>query len=112
MFSTGQFRGLCYETTPGVQVRHVHQHGYCPREYRSHGFVFYVHKYFWLIHSTGWFGGTNIVQPKRTPSTPAAQTGYDANAVMYYHFGDSGYLCGTNGSDDGAAILVQRGNEP
>jgi hypothetical protein len=42
----------------------------------------------------------------------SAQTGYDTNAVVYYHFGHAGWLCGTNGSPATAAILVQRGNQP
>jgi hypothetical protein len=42
----------------------------------------------------------------------SAQTGYDTDAVMDYHFGHAGYLCGTNGSEATAAILVQRGNKP
>jgi hypothetical protein len=40
----------------------------------------------------------------------SAQTGYDVNAVMYFHFGQAGFLCGTNGGNATAAILVQRGN--
>jgi hypothetical protein len=121
-------------------------------------FVHLVHKCFWLVRSTGWFGGTSIVQPRQAPRTPAptcasylkgskfhsdfgtavqwssgfslgaalgikgvnlkasfngsAQTGYDANAVMDFQFGHAGFLCGTNGSNSKAAILVQRGNKP
>lgn len=118
-----------------------------------------MHKCFWMIHSTGWFGGTNIVQPKHAPSTPrrfcapylkgsdfhgdfgtavawsggfdlgaalgvkdvnlkvdfngSAQTGYDKNAVMDYFFPrHGGFLCGTNGPNSTAAILVQRGDKP
>jgi hypothetical protein len=43
----------------------------------------------------------------------SAQTGYDTNAVMDYHFpSHAGLLCGTNGPSATAAILVQRGNKP
>jgi hypothetical protein len=42
----------------------------------------------------------------------STQTGYDTNAVMYYHFAKAGYLCGTNGGPATAAILVQRGTLP
>ena len=42
----------------------------------------------------------------------SAQTGYDANALMYFQFRHAGYLCGTNGSEATAAILVQRANKP
>jgi len=42
----------------------------------------------------------------------STQTGYDTNAVMYYHFNKAGYLCGTNGGPATAAILVQRGDLP
>jgi hypothetical protein len=38
----------------------------------------------------------------------SAQTGYDANAFMKFQFRPSGYLCGTNGSEATAAVLVQR----
>jgi hypothetical protein len=38
----------------------------------------------------------------------SAQTGYDTNAVMYYHFKQSGFLCGTNAPEATAAILVAR----
>jgi hypothetical protein len=40
-----------------------------------------------------------------------AQTGYDNNAYMSFYFGRDGYLCGTNGNDSKAALLVQRGNK-
>jgi hypothetical protein len=44
----------------------------------------------------------------------SAQTGYDANALMQFTFGrhHGGYLCGTNGTESTAAILVQRNNLP
>jgi hypothetical protein len=42
----------------------------------------------------------------------SAQTGYDANAVMYFQFGHAGVLCGTNKAPSKAAILVQRGSKP
>jgi hypothetical protein len=42
-----------------------------------------------------------------------AQTGYDSNARMKFKFPDhSGFLCGTNGSEATAAVLVQRANKP
>jgi hypothetical protein len=39
----------------------------------------------------------------------SAQTGYDANAHMYFRFSQKGYLCGTNASPSTAALLVTRG---
>jgi hypothetical protein len=157
-FSTGLFRGICYGPPNDSNIPYVHQHGACPRKFVSHGVVFYVHKCFWMVKSTGWFGGTSILQPRQAPRTPArhcahhasgsffnsdfgaaiqwssgftlgvalglkgvnltasfngsAQTGYDTDAVMDYHFVHGGYLCGTNGSEATAAILVQRGNKP
>jgi hypothetical protein len=42
----------------------------------------------------------------------SAHTGYDANAVMSFRFHHKGLLCGTNGSEATAAILVQRANKP
>lgn len=42
----------------------------------------------------------------------SAQTGYDANDHMAFHFNHKGYLCGTNGSESSAAQLVQRSNKP
>jgi hypothetical protein len=41
----------------------------------------------------------------------SAQTGYDTNAVMHFKFHHKGYLCGTNGSEASAAILVQRADK-
>jgi hypothetical protein len=41
----------------------------------------------------------------------SAHTGYDSNAVMTFKFHQHGYLCGTNGSESTAAILVQRSNK-
>jgi hypothetical protein len=157
-FSTGLYRGICYGPPRDSNIPYVHQHGRCPRKFVSHGVVFYVHKCFWLVRSTGWIGGATTVQPRKAPRTPrrycvqhergsnfhsdfgtavqwssgfslgaalgvkgvnlkasfngTAQTGYDTNAVMYFHFGHSGLLCGTNGFEATAAILVQRGNEP
>ena len=157
-FSTGQFRGICYGPPNDSNIPYVHQHGACPRKFVSHSVVFYVHKCFWLVQSTGWFGGTSTLQPRHAPRTPAgncapheagshfdgdfgtavqwssgftlgaalgvkgvnltasfngsAQTGYDADAVMYFQFHHAGYLCGTNGSEATAAQLVQRGNKP
>jgi hypothetical protein len=152
MFSTGQFRGVCYGNT-GITVPRVKQHGKCPRTYLEA----YVHKCLWMIQSTGWFGGASTVHPGQAPRTPSrycapyekgshfdgdfgtavqwssgfelgaslgvkgvdlkasfngsAQTGYDADAVMDYHFGHAGYICGTNKPPAKAAILVQRGNK-
>jgi hypothetical protein len=41
----------------------------------------------------------------------AAQTGYDSNALMYFKFPrHGGFLCGADGSEATAAILVQRAN--
>ena len=33
--------------------------------------MFYVHKCFWMVKSTGWFGGASTVQPRQSPRTPA-----------------------------------------
>jgi hypothetical protein len=37
-----------------------------------------------------------------------AHTGYDTDALMYFHFAHHSRLCGTNGSEASAAILVAR----
>jgi hypothetical protein len=158
-FSTGLFRGICYGPPRDSNIPYVHQHGRCPHKFVSHSVVFYVHKCFWMVRSTGWFGGTSIVQPRQAPRTPArycahhdlgsifdsdfgtavqwssgfslgaalgvkgvnlkasfngsAQTGYDTNAAMNFHFPrHAGFLCGTNGSEATAALMVQRGNKP
>jgi hypothetical protein len=42
-----------------------HQHGKCPRKFTDHGVVFYVHKCFWMVRSTGWFGGTSTLNPRQ-----------------------------------------------
>lgn len=44
----------------------------------------------------------------------SAQTGYDTDAFMQFTFGPrfGGYLCGTNGTEATAALLVQRNNKP
>lgn len=42
----------------------------------------------------------------------SAQTGYDSNAYLYYHFEHAGYLCGTNKAPSRAAQLVRRQNLP
>jgi hypothetical protein len=140
-------------------VPRISRHGKCPRKFTNQqNVVFYVHKCFWMVRSTGWFGGATTLVPRQAPRTPAgncaqqeagshfggdfgkavqwssgfelgaalgvkgvnlkasfngsAQTGYDANAVMDFHFHRKGFLCGTNGSEATAAILVQRGNKP
>jgi len=150
---------MCFGPQGDSNIPHEKQHGKCPRTFTNDlHMVFYVHKCFWLVHSTGWFGGTSHVVPRRAPGTPAincapheanshydddlgvavqwsggfelgaslgikgvnlkatfngtAQTGYDTNARMNFHFRHMGYLCGTNGSEASAAILVERGNLP
>lgn len=40
----------------------------------------------------------------------SAQTGYDSNAVMKFHFKHGGYACGTNKDASNAGIVVMRGN--
>jgi hypothetical protein len=70
-FSTAQFRGLCYGPEGDNLIPHEKQHGRCPRKFTDGSFVAYVHKCFWLVASTGWFGGATIVHPRQTPSTPA-----------------------------------------
>jgi hypothetical protein len=155
-FNTGQYRGICYGPENDNNIPFQKQHGKCPHTIKMHGIKYWVHKCFWMVHSRGWFGGTNIVQPRHAPSTPApdcasylknsnfnndtgtavewthgwnlgaslgikgasgkadfngsAQTGYDTDALMVYHFGHAGWLCGTNGDNDTAAQLVQRGH--
>ena len=66
-----------------------------------------------------WSGGFEVgvadglkgVSGKVTFSS-SAQTGYDSNDHLAFHFDRKGYLCGTNGSEASAAILVQRSNKP
>ena len=41
----------------------------------------------------------------------SAQTGYDTNAQIVYHFKHSGYACGTNKDAPRAAIVVMRGTK-
>jgi hypothetical protein len=48
--------------------------------------------------------GVNL---KATYAT-TTQTGYDAHAVMYFYFAHQNRLCGTNGSEAKAAILVAK----
>lgn len=40
-----------------------------------------------------------------------AQTGYDTNDQMIFTFGHNGWICGTNGLPQHAALLVMRGNK-
>src|SRR5258708_33650970 len=40
-----------------------------------------------------------------------AQTGYDTNAQMVFTFGHRGWICGTNRTNQKAALLVMRGNK-
>jgi hypothetical protein len=40
----------------------------------------------------------------------STQTGYDKDALLNFHFGHAGVLCGTNNKITEAAILVQRGS--
>jgi hypothetical protein len=68
-FSTGQFRGECYGPLNDSKVPHERQHGQCPRKYTVDGYMYYVHKCLWLIHSTGWFGGATIAHPGLVPAT-------------------------------------------
>ena len=42
---------------------------------------------------------------------PSTQTGYDANTELWFHFVKVGYLCGTNGYESDAAVLVARGTK-
>jgi hypothetical protein len=158
LFKTGQFRGICYGPANDSNIPNQNQK-HCPKTITDkQGAVHYVHKCFWMVKSTGWFGGTSTVVPSKAPGTPAqncapheadsgfggdfgkakewsagfevgvadglkgvdgkvtfdssAQTGYDSNDHMHFHFNHKGYLCGTNGSESSAAILVQRYNKP
>lgn len=86
LFSTGQFRGLCYGPPRDSHIPHEKQHGQCPSTFK----------------------GANL----KASFNSSAQTGYDKNAVMDYHFGHFGFLCGTNNKPPKAAILVQRGTKP
>jgi hypothetical protein len=65
-FGVGQFRAECYDFT-GKKVRHLKQHGQCPREYKNKDGVFYVHKCLWLVRSTGWNSGATWSHPKVIP---------------------------------------------
>jgi len=46
----------------------------------------------------------------KTSFDSSTQTGYDKDALLNYHFGHAGVLCGTNNKITEAAILVQRGS--
>lgn len=71
LFSTGQFRGICYGPARDSNIPYQKQHGKCPHTITDkQGALHYVHKCFWLIRSTGWFGGTSIVAPAGVPHTP------------------------------------------
>jgi hypothetical protein len=163
-FRTAQYRGLCYEITTDLKVPRVKQHpkNACPQKWVAPGESnqpsnwHYVHKCYWLVASTGWFGGATVAHPSKSPRAPAgncapqaagssfhydygtavdwssgftlgaasgikgvnlkasfdtnAQTGYDANALMYFQFHKRGLICGTNTGPYAAAILVARGH--
>ncbi len=42
----------------------------------------------------------------------SAQTGYDSNALMKFHFGRTGFACGTDKDPSRAPIVVVRGSRP
>ena len=90
-FNTGQYRGVCYGL-PYQKVPHLRQHGRCPKRFHSS----YVHKCIWMIHSRGWFGGSNVLHPKTTPRTPSGN-------CAFTHF-NTGFE-----SDYGVAVRWSRG---
>ena len=71
-FNVGQFRGICYGPANDSNIPYQHQHGTCPHTIKDkQGATHYVHKCFWMVKSTGWFGGSGSVQhPKQSPRTP------------------------------------------
>jgi hypothetical protein len=72
LFKVEQYRGMCYAPLGASHIPHEKQHGECPRTYKdTFGNVYQVHKCFWAVGSTGWFGGTSHVVPRRAPRTPA-----------------------------------------
>lgn len=53
---------------PGIKVPHQKQHGKCPTIIENDlQMKFYVHKCYWMVHSTGWWGGTNTIHPTHVP---------------------------------------------
>jgi hypothetical protein len=90
-FKTGQFRFLCIASLPGQPVHRVKQHASCPRTFNAGGRIIPVHMCLWMVQSTGWFGGTQAVSPKRSPATPS---GYCA-----FHQGGDSF-----GGDFGTAV--------
>ncbi|HVB41748.1 MAG TPA: hypothetical protein VNF47_03440 [Streptosporangiaceae bacterium] len=101
LFSTGLFRGVCFGRT-GIPVPRVRQHGQCPRKYLEA----YVHKCLWLVKSTGWFGGTSTVQPRRIPRTSARYCApHEANS---HYDGDLGTAVQWSGGFDlGVALNIK-----
>jgi hypothetical protein len=76
-FNVAQYRAMCYAASGVVGIHHVKQHGKCPRIYTdSLGQTHEVHKCFWLLASTGWFGGGTYPHGKFIPRTPGKFCGF------------------------------------
>ncbi len=77
-FNVGLFRGVCHGHSGDNSVPQEKQHSSCPRKYVADGFTYYVHKCFWMVRSTGWFGlSTNVTHPSKSPRTPGKFCGQE-----------------------------------
>ena len=80
-FSVAQYRGICF-VSPDETIKHKKQHGQCPAKTKdATGDTVDVYKCIWLVGSTGWDGGGNIVHPKNPPSTPAKYCGPETKGI-------------------------------
>ena len=84
MFSVGQYRGECIGPQSDSGIPFQKQHGRCPRKFTNDlGMVFYVHKCFWIVKSTGWFSGASQEHPKPVPNTPAKFCAFQARDTKF-----------------------------
>jgi hypothetical protein len=82
-FNVGQFRGECHGRQGDNSVNQVKQKGYCPRRYVNDNFTYYVHKCFWLVRSTGWFGPSDkVLHPSSHPGTPGKFCGHQLKGSL------------------------------
>lgn len=86
---------------------HEKQHSFCPRKYMAGGFTYYVHKCFWMVRSTGWFGfSDHVLHPKDAPHTPGKFCGEQlANSAAKTHKEKA--VQWTDGFDIGASNKIK-----